>query len=315
MLNRRHLRVKVLQALYAWYKSGNLELTKGEKELLFSIEKVYDLYLYLLQTLGEVRNYAEYRLDENKKKQLPSEEDLNPNTKFINNQVILQLANNEELLKLSESKKINWAGQRDDIFKKIYEEMRESELFSAYMADEEQSFKKDKIFATEIFKEFICNSELIHHFIEEISIFWHDDLDLVCGAVLKTIKKASADKPQFDLLPLYKDLKEDKKFVKELYRKTIVNDKETIGLIGGKAHNWELDRVAVMDMVLMKMAINEAKEFKEIPTKVTMNEYIEISKFYSTPKSNGFINGILDKVFFDLKESGEIKKLGRGLIE
>ncbi|MBX7095891.1 MAG: transcription antitermination factor NusB, partial [Flavobacteriales bacterium] len=200
--------------------------------------------------------------------------------------------------------------------KKIFNELRTSEEYAKYMTDPGRSFEEGQDFIMAFFKDKIANGETVLNYLEETSINWVDDIDLVCATVLKTIKGFKESDNEFAALSdLYKDKEEDEKFVRDLFRKSILQSQENEDIISSKTENWELERIASMDMLLMKMAITEVREFSTIPVKVTLNEYIEISKFYSTPRSNGFINGILDKVFLELKKEGKIKKIGRGLIE
>ncbi|MDX2362834.1 MAG: transcription antitermination protein NusB [Crocinitomicaceae bacterium] len=313
MLNRRHLRIKVLQFLYAFFQSSEKEYGKEEKEMLTSLERIYDLYLYLLLTFAEVKGIAEYRLEGSKKKILPSDEELNPNRKFIDNTMIGILENHSELRAISESRKVNWVGDENhEMFKKMFLQIRESEVYDGFMNNDEQGFEEDKAFAVNLFKTEIANSPVLYNFFEEKSIYWIDDIDLACSMVLKTLKTFEEEGAN-TILPLYKDKEDELDFVKNLMRKTITFDKENELLIDELTANWELDRIAKMDVILMKMAITELQIFSNIPTKVTLNEYIEISKFYSTPKSNGFINGVLDKAIDRLNKDGKINKVGRGL--
>lgn len=314
MLNRRHLRIKVLQTLYSYFNNGDNDFVKGEKDLLNSLNKIYDLYLYYLTFFEEIVVHAGNKIEEARNKKLPTQEDLNANARFVENRVFKKLLANTSIKNEANKRKISWQTEQD-LVKKVYSEIRKSELYNQYMVVPQTTFEEDQEFVTAIFKEQIANSESVLNYFEEQSIFWQDDIDLVCGAVIKTIKGISEGAKSDALLPLYKDEVEDFKFVKELFRKVITGNDDSEKLISSKAANWELERIALMDMLLMRMAITEAREFPTIPTKVTLNEYIEISKFYSTPKSNGFINGILDKVFAELKKSGGIKKVGRGLIE
>lgn len=314
MLNRRHLRIKVLQALYAYHKANKGNYSAGEKELFFSINKMYDLYVFYLLLFDELRAFGEFRIEENKKKRLPSEEDLNPNLKFVNNAIVRLMGSNKMLLKASEDQKINWVGEQE-LVRKLYYAMVEDEVYQDYMSTKDTTFEADRDFALKIFKKHIANFELIHHFFEEKSIYWMDDIDFVCSMVLKTIKQFDEQSDEYTpILNLYKDEKDEKTFTRTLFRRCITTDEETQELIKHHSDNWEIERIAVMDVLLMKLALTEAQEFETIPLKVTLNEYIDISKFYSTPKSKGFINGILDKAFADLKNKGEIKKIGRGLI-
>jgi len=300
--------------LYSYFNNGDNDFVKGEKDLLTSLSKIYDLYLYYLTFFEELVIHAGNKLEEARNKKLPTHQDLNPNLRFIENRVLKKLLTNAAIKNESSKRKISWQTEQD-LVKKVFSEIRKSELFHNYMVLPQSTFEEDQDFVVAAFKDHIANSEhLLNHF-EEKSIFWLDDIDLVCASVIKTIKGMTEGAKKDPILPLYKDEVEDSKFVKELFRKVITGNEDSEKLISSKAANWELERIALMDMLLMRMAITEAKEFPTIPTKVTLNEYIEISKFYSTPKSNGFINGILDKVFTELKKSGGIKKVGRGLIE
>ena len=316
MLNRRHLRIKVLQALYAFLRSGNDDIPNGEKELFHSLNKIQDLYIWVLLIFGEIHMLAVDRIEDNKKKRLPTREDLDPNTKFVNNVILNLLADNEELLRQADARKLSWAGQRDDLVKKIFRSIVQSPEYDDYMMNPELSFEDDLDFMTHVFKRYIANSELLYSHLEEHSIYWMDDIDLVFTMILKTMKSFRPNSmPTHRLLPLYKDPEDETKFIKELYRQSIMDSDENEKRIQERAQNWEIERIAVMDMIIMKMAITEVMRFPTIPVKVTLNEYIEISKFYSTPKSSVFINGILDRLFEDLKASGDIRKVGRGLVE
>jgi N utilization substance protein B len=314
MLNRRHLRIKVLQALYAYFQSNEDNFRRTENELMQAVERIQDLYLYLLLSFSELKSIAENRIEENTKKIRPSEEDLNPNTKFIDNKIILLLEENKELRRLSEECKVNWVGdEHQEMFRKMFLIIKDSEIYFEYMNNESKTFEDDKAFALELFKVEIANSELLYNFFEEKSIHWIDDIDLACSMVLKTLKSVNEGEV-IELLPLYKVDDDEQDFIRDLLRKTISMDKENEALIDELTKNWELDRIAKMDVILMKMAITELQIFNNIPTKVTLNEYIEISKFYSTPKSNGFINGILDKAIDRLQAEKKIVKIGRGLM-
>jgi N utilization substance protein B len=314
MLNRRHLRIKVLQALYAYFQSNEDNFRRTENELMQAVERIQDLYLYLLLSFSELKSIAENRIEENTKKIRPSEEDLNPNTKFIDNKIFLLLEENKELRRLSEECKVNWVGdEHQEMFRKMFLVIKDSEIYFEYMNNESKTFEDDKAFALELFKVEIANSELLYNFFEEKSIHWIDDIDLACSMVLKTLKSVNEGEV-IELLPLYKVDDDEQDFIRDLLRKTISMDKENEALIDELTKNWELDRIAKMDVILMKMAITELQIFNNIPTKVTLNEYIEISKFYSTPKSNGFINGILDKAIDRLQAEKKIVKIGRGLM-
>ncbi|MCA1762125.1 MAG: transcription antitermination protein NusB [Flavobacteriales bacterium] len=314
MLNRRHIRIKILHALYAYEQSEDSTVARAEKELFYSIKKMYEMYLYLMLLMTELQAIAEQRVEEGKKKRLPSEDDLNPNLRFVNNRFIKQLNHNKELENISKKEGVNWSGE-PELLRRLYKMMIDTEEYRAYMTADEDSYEKDREVVLRLFKRHLINHESLQDFFDEQSIFWADDLDLVASMVLKTFKSFDVNSDEFHpLLPLWKDPEDELEFVKVLFRKTITQGKEHLKLIKDNADNWEIERIALMDILLMKMALTEAREFKQIPVKVTLNEYIEISKYYSTPKSNNFINGVLDKLFAKLKDDGTIKKVGRGLI-
>ena len=314
MLNRRHLRIKVLQVLYAYFQSNEDSYRRTENELMQAVEHIYDLYIYFLLTFAEIKDIAENRLEDSKKKIRPKAEDLDPNLKFINNAVIRKIEECKELRRLSEERKINWVGdEHQEMFRKMFLQIKESEAYIEYMNNDQSGFEEDKTFILELFKAEIANSPIFYNFLEEKSIHWMDDIDLVCSMVLKTLKSIELEKV-VEISPLYKKDDDEQEFIRDLLRKTISMNKENELLIDDLTKNWELDRIAKMDIILMKMAITELQIFNNIPTKVTLNEYIEISKFYSTPKSNGFINGVLDKAIDRLQKDKKIIKIGRGLI-
>lgn len=309
MLNRRHLRIKVLQVLYAYFQSEGIDYKNVEKELMNTTERIYDLYLYLLLSFDELKDIEEQKIADNKTKSRDT------NERFVENKVLQLLTTSSSLREASEDNRVNWIGdEHREMFKKVMQQVRDSELFFNYMQADSNTFEEDKNFIVSIFKTEIANSELIYNFFEEKSIHWLDDIDLACSAALKTIKLAKEDTP-IEIMDLFKDPEDEIPFVKTLLRKTIANDKENVQLIDELTKNWELDRIAKMDVILMKMAITELQEFNNIPKKVTLNEYIEISKFYSTPKSSSFINGILDKAIERLEKENKIQKIGRGLID
>ena len=314
MLNRRHLRIKVLQLLYAYFQSEEDNFPKAEKELMLTIERMYDMYLYLLLSLSELKRAAENKVADKKKKIRPSEDDLHPNLKFVDNQLIQIIENSTSLNALCEKRKVNWMGvENQELFRKMFQHTLENETYFDFLHNNLNGFEEDRAFALSIFKEDIANSELLYSFFEEKSINWLDDLDLCCSMVIKSLKGIKIDE-EFTPMPLFKENDDEKEFVIELFRKTIINNEENEKLIAELADNWELDRIAKMDMFLLKMGLTELQIFPSIPTKVTLNEYIEISKFYSTPKSNLFINGILDKAIGKLTLAKKIVKTGRGLI-
>ncbi|MCF8302099.1 MAG: transcription antitermination factor NusB [Bacteroidales bacterium] len=320
MLSRRHLRVKALQAIYAFHQAGGTTIGQGEKQLLTSIDKIYDLYIYQLSLLIQIIRFAEKRIEENKHKYLPTEEDLNPNTKFVDNQFINQLQDNLEYRRKAEALKISWA-DHTEMIRKFYNQIRESEAYKEYIASEKKSYQEDKNIILYVFKEIIAPSDDLRGVYEEINIHWGDDYDTVIMMIIRTIKSFKKSDDETTPLPrLYKPVNdegvnEDKQFVIDLFRKTIINSSEYDKIVENSANNWEIERIALIDTILIKMAIAELLHFKTIPVKVTLNEYIEISKFYSTPKSKMFINGILDRIIAEFRSEDKIVKIGRGLIE
>ena len=314
MLNRRHLRIKVLQTLYAFSQNEDMDFVQAKKELFKAVEQMYDLYLSLLLTFGELKAKGEHRIEENKKKLLPKDEDINPNRKFVDNSIIQILEEQPELRHQAELRKVNWLGaEEQELFRKMYNSIRQSETYFEFMENGEEGFEEDKAFLVQLFKNEIANFQLLYDYYEEKSIYWMDDIDLACSMVIKTIKSFKEGE-KHEILPLYKPDDDEKEFIETLLKETIRQEKENLPVIDKLTKNWELDRIAKMDILLMEMAITELQAFSNIPTKVTLNEYIEISKFYSTPKSNVFINGVLDKAISKLEKEGKIKKMGRGLM-
>lgn len=315
MLNRRYLRIKAFQSLYAYWQSDNASAARIEKELFAGIERTYDLYLSLLLVFGELRHVAELVFEERKKKRLPTPEDLNPNRRFVDNPLVRILAESERLRLECEKRKISWVGNHE-LFTSMYRMLETNEAVKAYMASPESTFKKDQAFVVELFSDLIANSEGLQEVIENRNIAWMEDLDLAASLVKRTLEQMRAtDSADVFMNEIVRDPKEDQEFVSTLFRKTIQHAEEHEKAISEKSSNWESDRIALSDMILMQMALTEVREFDQIPVKVTMNEYIEIAKAYSTPKSKNFINGVLDKLFIEMRGDGRIRKVGRGLLE
>ena len=311
MLNRRHIRIKVLQAFYAFSQSNNDNLVSGEKEFMHSMKKIYDLYIYLIQIYIPLKRIANIKIEEAKRSFLKKDKSVF-NEAFVTNNIIQSLESSSQLKKIISDLKINWEGvEENELIKKLYKSIYNSSSFQDILNSNSSNFDTQKLHLINLFKEEICNFELMHHFFDEKSIYWQDDLDHVSSMVIKTLKSINVDL-KFKVLPLWKE--DEKEFALILFRQAILNKSSNDGILQKYSKNWESERLAKMDSLLMNLAITEAKEFSSIPLKVTLNEYIEISKFYSTPKSNGFINGILDKIFEDFKKDGKLKKVGRGLI-
>ncbi len=317
MLNRRQLRIKVLHALYAYFQEEERDLPQAERQLFFSIEKFYELYVILLSMMQRVHFLRKEKMDLQTKRILATEADKNPNRRFVDNPILIELESNAALAEKEQKYSIQWDEDRMDLIRDIHVKMLTNPSYIAYMEKEVGTIEEDVKVISDVFKKCVANNELVQHYLDEMSIFWADDLDLACSMVLKTLKswKNISDKGSGELLDLYKEPKEEIQFVKDLFKSSVVQSQENEAHIDNATKNWDLDRIAYMDIVIMKMALAEARTFKSIPTKVTMNEYIELSKFYSTPNSSNFINGVLDKLFLALKSNGDIKKMGRGLLE
>lgn len=314
MLNRRYLRIKVYQALYAFWQGEDASAARIEKELLLSIERTLDLNVQLLLLFGELRHLAGNRIMDRKQKRLPTEQDLNPNMRFVEDPVLTRLAESPRLMAEAAKRKLGWMGH-GELIAKLYKQIEESPEYQAFMAGPPPTFNKSQAFVEKLFVDHIAQFEPLHDLSENRSIYWLEDLDLACSLVKRTISTMRPDDKDLVLTDLDREPKEDHEFVTRLFRAAVEQGEVNEQAIGEKAANWDTERMAVSDMILMKMALAEVKTFEEIPTKVTMNEYIEIAKAYSTPKSKAFINGILDKLFIEGKEQGAIRKVGRGLLE
>ena len=304
-----------MQALYAFFHSEDKSITKHEKEMFSSFDRIYDLYLYLLLLLVELRECGRNRIAIRKVKRLPTSEDINPSKKFVDNKIFSILSINKKIALESNKRKITWEKDLEAV-QKLFLKVAESEEYKSYLESPVNDFKHDKKFISEIYRNVIAGDESLEVLFEEKNIHWADDIDFVNTLVLKTIDYITESAT--DNLPiaqLYKDEKEDKEFAKDLFRKVIDCGEETDKLIQGKTENWELERIAFMDVLLMKMAIVEFLHFPTVPVKVSLNEYIELAKQYSTPKSSVFINGILDKLLAEFKKDDRLQKEGRGLVE
>lgn len=312
MINRRHIRVKVMQSVYAMFTSKADDLIKEEKFLKHSIQKLLDLYVLQLQVLVEVQKLAKQKLEISKKKHLATKEDLNPNTRFIDNQAILNIANSASINDYIEKHKLtNWHLD-DEYIKIVWEQLEQSDLYRFYMNSSETSFKEDKNFVSDFFKEIIAPNDKLAEYYEDQLISWLDDIPFVNTWVVRTLSKAKQNKA-IELGKLYKD-EDDENYVLDLFRKVMLNHTKYDEDISSKTPNWEADRIADIDMILIKMAICEFLNFPSIPVRVTINEYIEISKDYSTNKSGYFINGVLDKLSKEYSENNSLNKIGRGLL-
>ena len=306
MINRVLIRLKIVQIVYAYYQNGGKNLDTAEKELFFSLSKAYDLYNYLLLLMVEVTKQANKRLNAAKNKLVPTKEELFPNTKFVENRFIAQLEVNKQLLEFSNNQKKTWENEADFV-KTLCDKILESDIYKEYMASETSSYEEDRELWRKLYKNIIFNN-IEHQVLEDQSLYWNDDKEIVDTFVLKTIKRFDEKNgAKQELLPEFKD-EEDQDFARRLFRRTILNADYYRHLISENTKNWDLDRVAFMDVVIMQIALAEILSFPNIPVSVSLNEYVEIAKLYSTPKSGGFINGTLDGIVNSLKKENKLTK-------
>ncbi|MFD2823960.1 transcription antitermination factor NusB [Lacinutrix iliipiscaria] len=314
MLNRRHIRIKVMQTLYTFKGGESDDFSKDQKFLMYSIDNMYNLYLLIMSLLIEVHKKAEIHLDKTQKKLLATQEDKNPNKKLIHNEVFQLLKNNEALLEAIKAHKINNWELDEEYVDIIFRALLSSDLYAEYMQTKTSDFKEDKNFIVDVFKEVIAPNPRLYEYIEDKNLTWLDDLPIVNTAILKLLKQVKPSlKPNHFTPKLYKD-EGDKTFAIELLKKSILNQSKLNAEIQGKTKNWDADRIATIDYILMQMAICELLNFPSIPVKVTINEYLEIAKEYSTPKSSIFINGILDNLVKEYQDQEKLNKIGRGLM-
>jgi N utilization substance protein B len=313
MLNRRHIRVKVMQSIYAMHQHQSDNLDKEEKFLFQSIENTQNLYLLLLSALIEIKKKESEYIDLASKKHLATKEESNPNLKFINNKVLVLLAESEALETALEDHKINNWKMNDDIILSLIDVVKESNLFKKYMNESVSSFEADKNFIIDLYTDVIALSDRLYEYLEDYKLTWVDDLPGINTLIVKQIKQLKSEQDSLVIPKVYKD-SDDKEFVKNLFRKTVLNETELSKEYIDKTPNWDVERIAEIDTIILKMAICELLKFPSIPTKVTINEYLEIAKEYSTPKSSIFINGILDNLVKEFDRDGKLNKAGRGLL-
>ena len=307
MINRVLIRLKIVQIVYAYYQNGGKNLDTAEKELFFSLSKAYDLYNYLLLLMVEVTKQANKRLNAAKNKLVPTKEELFPNTKFVENRFIAQLEVNKQLLEFSNNQKKTWENEADFV-KTLCDKILESDIYKEYMASETSSYEEDRELWRKLYKNIIFNNIELDQVLEDQSLYWNDDKEIVDTFVLKTIKRFDEKNgAKQELLPEFKD-EEDQDFARRLFRRTILNADYYRHLIRENTKNWDLDSVAFMDVVIMQIALAEILSFPNIPVSVSLNEYVEIAKLYSTPKSGGFINGTLDGIVNSLKKENKLTK-------
>lgn len=297
--------------LYGFYQAQDKDLAKWETEFKKGVRVVEDLFCWYAAMLIELRQYRLNEINAARLKQLPGPEDLNPNLRFVNLPFLLALEANKPLSLLLQKKKINFTAQ-GSIVKQVFRDLAGKDFYQAYLASDHH--RDDAAFANKLLTTFLPFSEPLQFFLEEKSILWSDDHEVALTALLKWLNQLSTSNSETPVPDLVK-LEDDLRFGIDLFRKTALHDEDLSAVIAGKTANWDMERIAVMDVILLKMAVCELLHFPSIPVKVTLNEYIELSKQYSTPRSRQFVNGILDAVVKDFKEAGTMKKSGRGLIE
>ena len=319
MLNRRILRIKAFKALYSCVLSGNASLSQAEISLEASCEATRDLYIYMLGIVSPLTKIARERIEAAKSKFNPTEEERNPNTKFADNALAVLLDEDVDFQKIFNKKKFAW-GQYDLFLKKVLSSVVEKEYYKEYMDVPERSLAEDCKLFTRIFEEEFVDSPELEKILEDKSIYWNDDLAYSLTWCCRTLKSLAAGEG-WSLLPLYQsemlkgeDVESDKAFVRKLLQASFAAYEKYSAMVAESVSGWEKERLFSTDVVLISMGLAEAAAFPTIPLKVTMNEYVEISKYYGTPKSRSFVNGLLDRLVQKLVNEGQIVKEGRGLL-
>lgn len=307
MINREIIRLKIVQITYAYYQNGGKNIDSAEKELFFSLAKAYDLYNYLLMLMVEINRIATRSVETAQNRYNRIHEGEPPSTKFVENRFITQLEVNKQLLEFQESQKKTWAND-EEFVRSLYNQIIATDYYKEYMAEETSSYAQDRELWRKIYKNIICNNESLENLLEDISLYWNDDKYIVDTFVLKTIKrfdeKNGANQP---LLPEFKD-EEDRDFAHRLFRNTLLNAEYYRKLISDNTKNWEFNRIALMDLVIMQIALAEIFTFPNVPLNVSLNEYVDIAKMYSTPRSGSYVNGLLDGIAKKLLAEKKIVK-------
>lgn len=307
MINRVLIRLKVIQVIYAYYQNEGKNVEAAEKELFYSLSKAYDLYNYLLLLMVEVTRFADRRIDNRRHKLRPTYEDLNPNTRFVDNAFIAQLAVNKQLEEFSKNQKRTWEDEGEFV-KRLFARIEESDIYQKYMTMDALTYEDDRELWRKLYRTEIAQNEEIDDILEEQSLYWNDDKAIVDTFVMKTIKRfAPENGVGQELLPEFRD-DEDKEFARKLLRNAIVNAEAYRNLMANNAKNWDMERFAFMDILIMQVALAEIFSFPSIPVSVSLNEYVEVAKMYSTPKSGSFVNGMLDTIVNQLKKENKLSK-------
>ena len=320
MLNRRFLRVKVLQGLYAYHQAQETNLSQAERQLLNDIDSLYELFIYQLSFWVEVKHFAEQRIEENKHKIFKTEEDLNPNLKFVNNRILNELENNKHFNRLVDTYKINWGNDRDDFIRNFYTRLQTYPEYQEYMNSNKSSFSDDKQLLLDIVDKYMAEDDSLYDYYADRKLCFNSDYQVGLYLVWKFLHEMRADfNADTKMPPVYvtenREVNEDKDFAVQLFRKTILHRDEYRGWLEDTTSNWDYARLALMDKILIFMALTEFCEFHSIPVKVTINEYVEMAKFFSTAESSRFVNGILDKLSKQLAQNGKLVKTGLGLVD
>lgn len=313
MLTRRHIRVKVLQSIYAYNQREYPDIEAQEKFLWYSIEQMRDLYLLLLQLLVVLPEHAQGYLAKSQRKYLATDTEKNPSLNFVENKVLKLIASNPIFSETIKRKKLNYWEMDTEYVNIILKELRNRSWYEDYLNQKETTFKVDQKFIVRLYKEVIAPNEKLYDYLEDKRLTWLDDFPIVNTAIVKMLGTLNEKNAANLLLPdLYKNY-EDKEYALQLFRKVILNEDKLNAEIEGKTPNWDQERIADLDLIIIKMGIVEFLHFPSIPVRATINEYLEVSKEYSTPKSSIFINGILDKLVKEFEENGKLNKIGRGL--
>ena len=315
MLNRRYLRIKVLQAVYAFFVSGNDDISRGEKELWASVSKTREMYFFLLRLLTEIHSVVGQFLEEEKAKNFPGQSEIHTYSRFLSLKPLAQLAQNSAIEKFCRENGLSWT-EKPEIVRRLAVSFKNSSTREAIHAIEPTDYAGEIKFLIDFYKEHVVQYEYLETWFEDKSIYWADEVDFCHAMVMRTLGQFDPQDPKGTTpFELYKNEAEDTEFIRDLFRQTLINSEKLEQRISEKTRNWDVDRIALMDIILMKLAITEITHFYNISVKVSLNEYIELSKSFSTPRSRVFINGILDKMVQDLRRENLVKKVGRGLIE
>lgn len=312
MLSRRFLRIKVVKALYSHLKTEDTPIAASTKNLIHSIDKSYQLYFQMLSLIPALAEYGRERIEIGLNKKLPTFEDLNPNRRFVDNRAVALFEHCDELFDKVEREGLGW-NNNPEVIRHLYELLTTSEFYTKYMNETSHKFSTDVALLEDFFINCVQDNEMVEQTLEDSSLLWADDLDYVLTMVLRTLRSLKAKDTKAILLPQFKN-SDDEKFAADLFTRAVVDYSENIDYLERYTRNWDMERIASMDLLLLSLAMTEITRFPSIPIKVSLDEYIEISRYYSTIGSPQFINGILDKAVADLNADGRIVKMGRGLL-